>query len=57
MLVTGEVDASAWAGDDGKARATLELTARDVKFLGKRDDMGSVEDLPEFTEKDEDVPF
>ena len=38
VLVTGEVDASAWVGDDGQARATLELTARDVKFLGRRDD-------------------
>jgi single-strand DNA-binding protein len=38
ILVTGEVDASAWVGEDGAARATLELTARDVKFLGRRDD-------------------
>lgn len=38
VLVTGEVDASAWVGDDGEARATLEITARDVKFLGSRND-------------------
>lgn len=37
VLVTGEVDASAWVGDDGAARASLELTAREVKFLGKRE--------------------
>ncbi len=37
VLVTGEVDASAWVGQDGEARATLELTARDVKFLGRRE--------------------
>lgn len=34
VMVTGEVDASAWSGDDGSPRATLELTAREVKFLG-----------------------
>jgi single-strand DNA-binding protein len=38
VLVTGEVDASAWTGNDGEPRATLELTARDIKFLGRRDD-------------------
>ena len=38
ILVTGEVDASAWVGQDGEARATLELTARDIKFLSSRDE-------------------
>ncbi len=38
ILVTGEVDASAWVDNDGNARATLEMTARDVKFLGSRQD-------------------
>ena len=33
VLVEGEVEASAWTGKDGEARATLELTARNVKFL------------------------
>ena len=54
VLVTGEVDASAWVGDDGEARATLELTARDVKFLGGRNDdapgggggAGPLDDIP-----------
>jgi single-strand DNA-binding protein len=40
VLVTGEVDASAWLGNDGEPRATLELTAREVKFLGRLDDNG-----------------
>lgn len=40
VLVTGEVDASAWTGQDGEARATLEITARDVKFLSRRDEDG-----------------
>ncbi len=38
VLVTGDVDASAWTDKEGNARATLELNARDVKFLGSRDD-------------------
>lgn len=38
VLVAGEIDASAWADKDGNARATLTLTARDVKFLGRRED-------------------
>ena len=37
VMVVGEVDASAWTGQDGEARATLELTANTVKFLGGRD--------------------
>ncbi len=41
VLVTGEVDASAWIDSEGNARATLELTARDVKFLGRREEGGT----------------
>lgn len=37
VLVTGEVDVSAYL-KDGEARATLELTARDVRFLSRKDD-------------------
>ncbi len=36
VLVEGEIDASAWVGQDGQPRATLELTARKVQFLGGR---------------------
>jgi len=38
VLVTGEVDASAWIDSEGNARARLEMTARDVKFLGRREE-------------------
>jgi single-strand DNA-binding protein len=39
VLVEGEVSASAWTPQDGgEPRATLELTARNVKFLGGRQD-------------------
>jgi single-strand DNA-binding protein len=59
VLVEGEVEASAWMGQDGEPRATLELTAQNVRFLGSRSgDMGGGEAaaggaaLPE-----EDLPF
>ena len=38
VMVTGEIEASAFVGDDGEARASLDLTARDVQFLGSRED-------------------
>jgi single-strand DNA-binding protein len=34
VLVEGEVDVSAYLAEDGQARATLEVTARNVVFLG-----------------------
>jgi len=46
VLVTGEVDASAWVGDDGEPRAQLEITARDVKFLGQRGDADGGQEAP-----------
>lgn len=36
VLVEGEIDTSAWVGNDGQPRATLELRARNVRFLGGR---------------------
>ena len=36
VLVEGDVEASAWLDQQGNARASLELTARVVKFLGRR---------------------
>ena len=38
ILVEGDVEASAFTGRDGEARATLELTATNIKFLGGRND-------------------
>ncbi|HEY81163.1 MAG TPA: single-stranded DNA-binding protein [Anaerolineae bacterium] len=40
VLVEGEIDASAWVGQDGEPRATLELTAQNVRFLGNRSSAG-----------------
>jgi len=33
VMVIGEIDANAWTAQDGTARGSLELTARNVKFL------------------------
>lgn len=62
VLVTGEVEASAWTGQDGEARATLELTARDVKFLGRRDEAGDGDGSAADSASDprpelQDIPF
>ena len=35
VMVAGEVDVSAYVGQDGEARGSLELTARDIQFLGR----------------------
>ncbi|HEY65726.1 MAG TPA: single-stranded DNA-binding protein [Caldilineae bacterium] len=64
VLVEGDIDASAWVGQDGQPRATLELTARNVRFLGGRDtSLASMEAGPPVQEEepaalDEDeLPF
>ena len=61
VMVIGEVDASAFTGQDGQPRASLELTARDVRFLGGRDEsaggdmMGGSASGP--VQDEEDIPF
>jgi single-strand DNA-binding protein len=40
VLVEGDIDASAWVGQDGQPRASLELRARNVRFLGGRGGQG-----------------
>ncbi len=63
VLVEGEIDASAWSGQDGTPRATLELTARNVKFLGGRGERegafgpGAEMAEPEGPGNEEDLPF
>lgn len=58
VLVEGEVDASAWKGNDGEARATLELRARNVRFLGRRGDEFSAPSAAGPAGEDEgDLPF
>lgn len=38
VLVEGEVEVGAYMAQDGTPRGTLEVTARDVRFLGSRSD-------------------
>ncbi|HFQ95015.1 MAG TPA: single-stranded DNA-binding protein [Anaerolineae bacterium] len=61
VLVEGEIDASAWVGQDGDPRATLELTAQNVRFLGSRSAGEFGEGGAAFKEgpgpSEEDLPF
>jgi single-strand DNA-binding protein len=55
VMVAGDIDASAFTGQDGQPRASLELTARDIKFLGRRGEtVGEPGELPS---EPEDLPF
>ncbi|MCL4237040.1 MAG: single-stranded DNA-binding protein [Anaerolineae bacterium] len=55
IMVAGEVDASAYLGQDGTPRATLEITARDIQFLSRR---GEVEEVSgEAPTEADDLPF
>jgi single-strand DNA-binding protein len=57
VLVEGEIDASAWTSKTtGEARASLELRARTVRFLGGRGER--VEEPSEAPPADEEeIPF
>ncbi len=59
VLVEGEIDASAWLDNQGNPRATLELTARNVRFLGGRGDRGDLSAPTEPGDEflSDDVPF
>ena len=47
ILVVGEVEeASAWSDRDGNPRATIEVTATLIRFLGGKN--GDTDNLPEF---------
>lgn len=52
VMVEGEVDASAYMPSGGEPRASLELTARTVKFLSK-----SGEAQEEAAEDENQIPF
>jgi single-strand DNA-binding protein len=56
VMVVGRINASAWTGQDGEARATLELTAQDVKFLGGRGGEQGAEPQS-FPTDEEEIPF
>jgi single-strand DNA-binding protein len=58
VMVIGEIDASAWTDQEGKPRASLDLTARDVRFLGTREGGGSGEgSSAPVAHDEEDIPF
>ncbi|NOZ73127.1 MAG: single-stranded DNA-binding protein [Chloroflexi bacterium] len=59
VLVEGDIDASAWLAQDGQPRASLELTARTVRFLGGTTGEGYAPDsLHEGPAMEEgDIPF
>jgi len=54
ILVAGRVSVSAYVGQDGEARASLELTAQDVTLLGGRDEG---EECGQHPMEPEDLPF
>lgn len=62
VMVVGEVDVSAYMGQDGQPRASLELTARELKFIGGREGgegasggFGGSASYP--AQEEEDIPF
>ncbi len=59
----GVMNPRTWTGNDGVVRASFEVTARTVKFLGGRGDAGASEEEfgpseppPDFVEENE-IPF
>lgn len=58
VLVVGTIEASAWTDKEGNARASLELTARTVKFLsGKQDELVKVPNGPVPVGDETEIPF
>lgn len=47
IMVAGRVSASAYMGQDGQARSSLELLAADIRFLGQRGDTAGGESSEE----------
>ena len=54
IMVTGRVAVDAYTAQDGTPRASLELTAQEVQFLGRR---GESDGAPERREEPEEFPF
>jgi len=63
VLVEGEIqEPRVWQGQDGQWRASLDVTARAVKFLGGRADVGPVSAPPDEQASsgqvdEEEIPF
>jgi single-strand DNA-binding protein len=64
VLVEGDIDAQAYTDRDGNPRASLELTATTLKFLGGRGDggeqpvaAGGAAPADDFPTHEDDIPF
>jgi len=59
ILVAGDIEASAWTDRDGTPRASLELTADRVRFLGDREADEEGKAPPEVKEEatGDEIPF
>ena len=57
VLVQGEVATSAWLTGEGEARASLEVTARNVRFLGRANGTGNGAQPDVQEESEEEIPF
>ncbi|NLX10468.1 MAG: single-stranded DNA-binding protein [Chloroflexi bacterium] len=58
IMVTGRITASAYIAQNGEARASLELTAQDIQFLGQRGEYaGEPGDYAPGGGDPEDLPF
>ncbi len=58
VLVEGEIDASAWTDREGSPRASLELNAFALRFLGARGEAGEAAAPPVAEDLGEDeIPF
>ncbi|NOX62716.1 MAG: single-stranded DNA-binding protein [Chloroflexi bacterium] len=60
VLVEGDIDASAWMAQDGQPRASLELTARNVRFLGgpaREDEFGPAATPEKPAVEEDEIPF
>lgn len=61
VMVVGTIEARAYTDNSGQPQASLELTARDIRFLGNRsDNVGQSEYGSEYSEAADnitDIPF
>lgn len=57
VMVSGTVQASAYMGQDGKPRASLDLTAREVQFLSRANDGNGGDAYAPPPQDDEAIPF
>lgn len=57
VMVVGEIDEpDVWTDRDGNHRASLEITARDIRFLSGGDSAGGGQEAPASVSAGEDAP-